>query len=112
MPRARRPGPPSRIPMPGTNRSRRPPDGRARAGWTRPRFPPTIILRSRIMADRVSASITIGGALLSALLPDFIARSEEHTSELQSLMRISYAVFCLKKKNNEKYQRRDNNDRR
>src|SRR3546814_7547913 len=31
--------------------------------------------------------------------PDW-ARSEEHTSELQSLMRISYAVFCLKKKNN------------
>src|SRR3546814_10091414 len=29
----------------------------------------------------------------------FEARSEEHTSELQSLMRISYAVFCLKKKN-------------
>src|SRR3546814_10255278 len=28
-------------------------------------------------------------------------RSEEHTSELQSLMRISYAVFCLKKKNNK-----------
>src|SRR3546814_10804267 len=28
-----------------------------------------------------------------------IVRSEEHTSELQSLMRISYAVFCLKKKN-------------
>src|SRR3546814_2327527 len=35
-----------------------------------------------------------------------ITRSEEHTSELQSLMRISYAVFCLKKKkkkNNKKY---------
>src|SRR3546814_10601721 len=31
-----------------------------------------------------------------------IRRSEEHTSELQSLMRISYAVFCLKKKNNNK----------
>src|SRR3546814_4664488 len=29
---------------------------------------------------------------------DFVGRSEEHTSELQSLMRISYAVFCLKKK--------------
>src|SRR3546814_5130995 len=29
---------------------------------------------------------------------DALARSEEHTSELQSLMRISYAVFCLKKK--------------
>src|SRR3546814_5549330 len=32
-------------------------------------------------------------------------RSEEHTSELQSLMRISYAVFCLKKKRNEKEKR-------
>src|SRR3546814_2038788 len=31
-----------------------------------------------------------------------LARSEEHTSELQSLMRISYAVFCLKKKNTPK----------
>src|SRR3546814_1358299 len=31
-------------------------------------------------------------------LPDYPKRSEEHTSELQSLMRISYAVFCLKKK--------------
>src|SRR3546814_1481323 len=31
----------------------------------------------------------------------WIARSEEHTSELQSLMRISYAVFCLKKKNKQ-----------
>src|SRR3546814_3718191 len=30
-------------------------------------------------------------------------RSEEHTSELQSLMRISYAVFCLKKKNIDKH---------
>src|SRR3546814_2407314 len=32
-------------------------------------------------------------------LSDFVVRSEEHTSELQSLMRITYAVFCLKKKN-------------
>src|SRR3546814_2552642 len=31
-------------------------------------------------------------------IPDAVVRSEEHTSELQSLMRISYAVFCLKKK--------------
>src|SRR3546814_1939011 len=37
---------------------------------------------------------------LLVLAPADIARSEEHTSELQSLMRISYAVFCLKKKNN------------
>src|SRR3546814_4550722 len=34
--------------------------------------------------------------------PLLIVRSEEHTSELQSLMRISYAVFCLKKKNSNK----------
>src|SRR3546814_10292153 len=33
-----------------------------------------------------------------ARLEAFLDRSEEHTSELQSLMRISYAVFCLKKK--------------
>src|SRR3546814_3928176 len=32
-------------------------------------------------------------------------RSEEHTSELQSLMRISYAVFCLKKKTHNEYKR-------
>src|SRR3546814_3634031 len=37
------------------------------------------------------------------------ARSEEHTSELQSLMRISYAVFCLKKKNNHPEQTRMKN---
>src|SRR3546814_9154490 len=35
-----------------------------------------------------------------ALKADCVVRSEEHTSELQSLMRISYAVFCLKKKKN------------
>src|SRR3546814_1858655 len=35
---------------------------------------------------------------------DWSDRSEEHTSELQSLMRISYAVFCLKKKNKNKQQ--------
>src|SRR3546814_9041771 len=33
--------------------------------------------------------------------PPPVVRSEEHTSELQSLMRISYAVFCLKKKHKE-----------
>src|SRR3546814_9806387 len=38
-----------------------------------------------------------------------IDRSEEHTSELQSLMRISYAVFCLKKKKNEKKEQRSQN---
>src|SRR3546814_1484404 len=38
--------------------------------------------------------------VVSPQVPGFVARrSEEHTSELQSLMRISYAVFCLQKKN-------------
>src|SRR3546814_1649891 len=36
-------------------------------------------------------------AVVVELRRDFFPRSEEHTSELQSLMRISYAVFCLKK---------------
>src|SRR3546814_5072533 len=44
-----------------------------------------------IMAERVWRT-TLGGG----------SRSEEHTSELQSLMRISYAVFCLKKKKTER----------
>src|SRR3546814_10513731 len=44
------------------------------------------------------------GSIMRGLVSDFVAdpktwdRSEEHTSELQSLMRISYAVFCLNKK--------------
>src|SRR3546814_10375202 len=38
----------------------------------------------------------------AAQFGDVVIRSEEHTSELQSLMRISYAVFCLKKKKNNK----------
>src|SRR3546814_7682090 len=44
---------------------------------------------------------TAAGSLLANVNPTFSwVRSEEHTSELQSLMRISYAVFCLKKKKN------------
>src|SRR3546814_10546625 len=39
---------------------------------------------------------------------DHATRSEEHTSELQSLMRISYAVFCLKKKKNEQQKSKYN----
>src|SRR3546814_8085437 len=46
----------------------------------------------------LAPAIRPAGARLESRLP----RSEEHTSELQSLMRISYAVFCLKKKNKKK----------
>src|SRR3546814_3221616 len=41
----------------------------------------------------------------SRCVPSGPPRSEEHTSELQSLMRISYAVFCLKKTKNQPYNR-------
>src|SRR3546814_5497280 len=56
---------------------------------------------------KLGAYASIGHALvyLPALyvgLSEY-GRSEEHTSELQSLMRISYAVFCLKKKKEKKY---------
>src|SRR3546814_8720811 len=50
---------------------------------------PRLAARSLVVVD--------GRALWCARCHD--ARSEEHTSELQSLMRISYAVLCLKKKN-------------
>src|SRR3546814_2292709 len=40
------------------------------------------------------------GSQIAFLVDDVDRRSEEHTSELQSLMRISYAVFCLQKKQN------------
>src|SRR3546814_7416193 len=46
---------------------------------------------------------------VSALDVSIQARSEEHTSELQSLMRISYAVFCLKKKKHNDTEKNENN---
>src|SRR3546814_7117384 len=48
--------------------------------------------------------LRIEGPLISPPMDgDYSRRSEEHTSELQSLMRISYAVFCLTKKNNKRH---------
>src|SRR3546814_4598876 len=50
-----------------------------------------------------SASIgALGAVILAVAKRQFGFRSEEHTSELQSLMRISYAVFCLKNKKRQK----------
>src|SRR3546814_8451206 len=45
-----------------------------------------------------SASSDAGTIVPAGVQIDVVSRSEEHTSELQSLMRISYAVFCLHKK--------------
>src|SRR3546814_19736346 len=79
---------------------RRPP----RSTRTDTLFPYTTLFRSLGFGGRRGASTQRPhGAerhVAAAALRDSsdVARSEEHTSELQSLMRISYAVFCLKKK--------------
>src|SRR3546814_8215985 len=51
------------------------------------------------IGDRAGVHVVVLGAIDVGRPGD--GRSEEHTSELQSLMRISYAVFCLKKKINQ-----------
>src|SRR3546814_6479666 len=67
---------------------------------------------------RTSGELRLSGFLLwQSAYSEFyfteIDRSEEHTSELQSLMRISYAVFCLKKtKKNKIGQKQNNNTKR
>src|SRR3546814_1995975 len=58
------------------------------------------VLDERLLVDRAkqAAALEIGRHHRHDVGAE-LGRSEEHTSELQSLMRISYAVFCLKKKN-------------
>src|SRR3546814_5436503 len=62
----------------------------------------TSLVASVLAAGDLDPTFVIGGRLTSAganaRLGQGEYRSDEHTSELQSLMRISYAVFCLKKK--------------
>src|SRR3546814_5870034 len=64
-------------------------------------IPRPLIIRHSRHRDRVAARTKLSSAerrrRRGAADANDIARSEEHTSELQSLMRISYAVFCLKK---------------
>src|SRR3546814_2136839 len=55
-------------------------------------------------AVRRKADRTISGREMGRLRSQHNIRSEEHTSEIQSLMRISYAVFCLKKKKKQTEQ--------
>src|SRR3546814_4690758 len=64
-----------------------------------PTAPSRRIRASAPAAAAAACSRPHHGGYTAATAPP-AARSEEHTSELQSLMRISYAVFCLKKKNN------------
>src|SRR3546814_8117845 len=97
---------------------RRPP----RSTRTDTLFPYTTLFRSRpqrgylckgplrLLDDVGGASGVLRLARRRAGANCVVGRSEEHTSELQSLMRISYAVFCLKKKNkNSKPTRKQHN---
>src|SRR3546814_9185390 len=69
-------------------------------------FPPSPAGRAEV-APRRGARNGLGRLqLIKGFPPIHANRSEEHTSELQSLMRISYAVFCLKKKKSEQTQLR------
>src|SRR3546814_5568163 len=61
--------------------------------------PPERLARRQCREPAVGRHPSPGAAGDSGRGPVPVLRSEEHTSELQSLMRISYAVFCLKKKN-------------
>src|SRR3546814_6844373 len=59
---------------------------------------PTVVYGFFAVLTVAPAIRGFGGAIGLDIAPNSALRSEEHTSELQSLMRISYAVFCLKKK--------------
>src|SRR3546814_10763221 len=65
------------------------------ATWSAQHSPRRVSRRSSTRQSRLPSSPRLS---LVARRREVAARSEEHTSELQSLMRISYAVFCLKKK--------------
>src|SRR3546814_1217069 len=70
-------------------------------------FPYTTLFRSleniaEIGAVTAEAALRLPARIAAKTATPAAKRSEEHTSELQSLMRISYAVFCLKKKNKSK----------
>src|SRR3546814_6286229 len=77
----------------------------AMAGWLPDRATIDGLLTSLGGDDRADDTAATGWGLLPGpfYTPETSLglRSEEHTSELQSLMRISYAVFCLKKKNKQ-----------
>src|SRR3546814_5280707 len=75
---------------------------RARKTRSRPRYPHTGLALGR-GRERWRFSLSSGGRAGRARLRHLAQlRSEEHTSELQSLLRLSYAVFCLKKNSNNK----------
>src|SRR3546814_4341648 len=80
----------------GERSSKPGPDAEYKAGASR-----LLAFRTRIARSVPNFSVIGYADIGRELAPDLVAeaqRSEEHTSELQSLMRISYSVFCLKQK--------------
>src|SRR3546814_1892427 len=73
---------------------------RARRKQATPQREGQIVPQADCTSTRLQCGVKAGHVAVEVFgITVFKARSEEHTSELQSLMRISYAVFCLKKKN-------------
>src|SRR3546814_19560492 len=77
--------------FPYTSLFRSSPESFSREYWSSRRYQLSQLCSADSQVSRMSSSSNNS-------LPTRLMRSEEHTSELQSLMRISYAVFCLKKK--------------
>src|SRR3546814_8503981 len=77
------------------------PDWKTVAVTVSPSWTMSDVLPSPLWSTRASSSVPVWLTDDRLLLPLCVTRSEEHTSELQSLMRNSYAVFCLKKQKNK-----------
>src|SRR3546814_5233653 len=71
------------------------PSGSGGSSYETPHFAPLLVVKALCLAGALSRYRPPVWLSRGGVSPE---RSEEHTSELQSLMRISYAVFCLKKK--------------
>src|SRR3546814_7903235 len=67
------------------------------AGW--PETIPGMTVDRKCGSSEAAVHVAVG-EIMAGACDVVVARSEEHTSDLQSLMRISYVVFCLKKKKN------------
>src|SRR3546814_10116183 len=96
--------------FPYTTRFRSPAPGRCKdfgTGMTLPRV--SRLLKAAFLAAQLAALAACGTTQPPEMAERPAERSEEHTSELQSLMRISYAVFCLKKKKKRTRQNTEHN---
>src|SRR3546814_6524192 len=91
---------------------------RRQLGLDRPVLEQLVLWIARLAQGDFGTSLILNQSVVSAVVERLpitlslaLVRSEEHTSELQSLMRISYAVFCLKKKKSRKITKNNCNNR-